>query len=304
MVGIPSRHKSLVLLAGVVILQLVLLAVQIKRDSQGRLIRVWTVGAVSPFERAGSYGFGWFRDIWRHYIALQYTSRENEQLRRDNDTLKLQIAQLQGKAAEADRLAALLNFRQAHTDVPMVGARVIGGSAGTASQTIELDRGERDGIRRNMGVITPDGVVGKVIEAFPHTSQVLLLTDKESGVGAMLADSRVQSPVGGSGEPLLSMKYVPNDYDVNVGDRVITSGMDRIFPRDLPIGTIAQIKAGNPFKQIRIKPAANLERLEEVLVLLSLHPLEMREEMNDMKAPPSSTNNPNPNPNPAPAARR
>jgi len=302
MVGIPSRHKSLVLLAGVVILQLVLLAVQIKRDSQGRLIRVWTVGAVSPFERAGSYGFGWFRDIWRHYIALQYTSRENEQLRRDNDTLKLQIAQLQGKAAEADRLAALLNFRQAHTDVPMVGARVIGGSAGTASQTIELDRGERDGIRRNMGVITPDGVVGKVIEAFPHTSQVLLLTDKESGVGAMLADSRVQSPVGGSGEPLLSMKYVPNDYDVNVGDRVITSGMDRIFPRDLPIGTIAQIKAGNPFKQIRIKPAANLERLEEVLVLLSLHPLEMREEMNDVKAPPSSTNNPNPNP--APAARR
>ena len=289
MVAIPSRHKSLVLLAGVILLQILLLAVQIKRDSQGRLIRVWTVGAVSPFERAGSYGFGWFRTTWRHYFALQNTTKENEELRRENDALKLQIAQLQGKAAEADRLAALLNFRQSHTDVPMLGARVIGGGAGTDSQTIELDRGERDGIRKDMGVITPDGVIGKVVETYRNTSQVLLLTDKESGVGAMLADSRIQSPVGGLGEPLLSMKYVPNDDDVKVGDRVITSGMDRIFPRDLPVGTIAEIKPGNPFKQIRIKPAANLERLEEVLVLLTLHPLEMRKEATPANAQPAAT---------------
>ena len=269
-------------------LQVLLLAVQIKRDSQGRLIRVWTVGAVSPFERAGSYGFGWFRDIWRHYFALRNTTKDNEQLRRENDELKLQIAQLQGKAAEADRLAELLNFRKSHTDVPMVGARVIGASAGSASLTIQLDRGERDGIRKNMGVITPDGVVGKVVETYPNTSQVLLLTDKESGVGAMLADSRIQSPVGGVGEPLLTMKYVPNDDDVNVGERVITSGMDRIFPRDLPVGTIAAIKPGNPFKEIRIKPAANLERLEEVLVLLTLHPLEMKKEAEPANAQPSA----------------
>jgi rod shape-determining protein MreC len=274
MAAIPSRHKSLVLLAGVVLLQVLLLALQIKRDSQGRLIRSWTVGAVSPFERAGSYGFGWFRDIWRNYFALRGARKDNEELRRENDSLKLQVAQLQGKAAEADRLAVLLNFRKSHTDVPMLAARVIGGSAGTASLTIELDRGERDGIRKNMGVITPDGVVGKVIEAYPHTAQVLLLTDKESGVGAMLADSRIQSPVGGVGEPLITMKYVPNDDTVNVGDRVITSGMDRIFPRDLPVGTITDIKPGNPFKQIRIKPAANLEKLEEVLVLLTLRPLD------------------------------
>ncbi len=288
MAGIPSRHKSLVLLAGVIVLQVLLLAVQIKRDSQGRLIRSWTVGAVSPFERAGSYGFGWFRDIWRHYFALRNTTKDNEELRRENDALKLQVSQLQGKAAEADRLALLLNFRQSHAAVPMVAARVIGGSAGIASQTIELDRGERDGIRKNMGVITPDGVVGKVVEAYPNTAQVLLLTDKESGVGAMLADSRIQSPVGGTGEPLLTMKYVPNDDDVSMGERVITSGMDRIFPRDLPVGTIAEIKAGNPFKQIRIKPAANLQRLEEVLVLLTLHPLQIRSESAPADAQPSA----------------
>ena len=286
MVAIPSRHKSLVLLAGIILLQVLLLAVQIKRDSEGRLIRVWTVGAVSPFERAGSYGFGWIRNSWRHYFALQNTTRESEQIRRENEALKLQITQLQGKAAEADRLAALLNFRQAHGDVPMLGARVIGTGAGTASLTIQLDRGERDGIRKNMGVITPDGVVGKVVEAYPNASQVLLLTDKESGVGAMLADSRIQSPVGGQGEPLLAMKYVPNDDTVNLGEHVITSGMDRIFPRDLPVGTVAEIKPGNPFKQIRIKPAANLERLEEVLVLLSLRPLEMKNEENTGEARP------------------
>ncbi len=288
MVAIPSRHKSLVLLAGVIVLQILMLAVQIKRDSEGRLIRVWTVGAVSPFERAGSSGFGWFRDTWRHYFALQNTTKENEQIRRENDALKLQISQLQGKAAEADRLAVLLNFRQSHGEVPMLGARVIGTGAGTASLTIQLDRGERDGIRKNMGVITPDGVVGKVIEAYPNAALVLLLTDKESGVGAMLADSRTQGPVGGQGEPLLVMKYVANDDTVNLGERVITSGMDRIFPRDLPVGTVADIKPGNPFKQIRIKPAANLERLEEVLVLLSLRPLETRSEENPASARPSA----------------
>jgi rod shape-determining protein MreC len=278
MVGIPSRHKSLFLLAGVIVLQVLLLAVQIRRDSQGRLIRVWTVGAVTPFERAGATGVGGIRGAWRHYFALQNTSRENERLRHENDTLKLQLNQLQSKAAEADRLGTLLSFRQAHQSISMVAARVIGTSADTASQTIYLDRGERDNIHRNMGVITPDGVVGKVIESFRNTSQVLLLTDKDSGVGAMLAEPRIQSPVSGVGEPLLSMKYVANDDTVNVGDRVVTSGMDRIFPRDLPVGTVTQVKPGNPFKQIRLRPAANLERLEEVIVLLSLQPLDLNKD--------------------------
>src|SRR6202163_5130147 len=120
MVGIHSRHKSLVLLTGVIVLQLLLLAVQIKRDSQGRLTRVWTVGAVTPFERAGASGGGSIRGAWDHYFALQNASRENERLHHENDTLKLQINQLQSRAAEADRLALLLNFRQAHPPIPML----------------------------------------------------------------------------------------------------------------------------------------------------------------------------------------
>jgi rod shape-determining protein MreC len=278
MVGVPSRHRSLVLLAGIIVLQVLLLAVQIRRDSQGRLIRVWTVGAISPFERAGSYGVGSVRGTWRHYFALQNTSRDNEDLRRENDQLKLQLNQLQSKAAEADRLAALLDFRQAHKNVPMVGARVIGASADSASQTILLDRGERDGIRKNMGVITADGVVGKVVESYANTAQVLLLTDRDSGVGAMLEKSRIQSPVGGTGEPLLTMKYVANDDTVTSGERVVTSGMDRIFPKDLPVGVVADVKPGNPFKLIRLRPSAKLEQLEEVIVLLTTRPFELKQE--------------------------
>jgi rod shape-determining protein MreC len=278
MVGIPSRHKSLFLLGGVVLLQVLLLAVQIRRDSQGRLIRVWTVGAVSPFERAGAHGISHIRDTWNHYFALQNTSRENEELKRENGALKLQITQLQSKASEADRLAALLKFRQTNVDVPMVAARVIGWSADSTQQAIYLDRGERDGIRRDMGVITPDGVVGKVIESYKDTAQVLLLTDKESGVGAMLASTRVQKPVGGNGEALLILKYISNEEDVNPGERLVTSGIDRIFPPDLPVGTIADVKPGNTFKLIRVRPAANLERLEEVFVLLTLKPLHIKQE--------------------------
>jgi rod shape-determining protein MreC len=288
MPGIPSRHKSIFLLAGVVLLQILLLALQIKRDSQGRLIRVWTVGAFSPFERAGNHGIGHLRETWRHYFALQNTSRENEQLRRENDELKMQVNQLQSKATEADRLALLLNFHKSHENVPMLGARVIATSAGTASATIMLDRGSKDHIKKNMGVITPEGVVGKVVEVYDNTSEVLLLTDKDSGVGAMLSNSRKQSPVGGAGEPLLVMKYVANDDVVNVGERVVTSGMDKIFPRDLPIGTITEIKPGNPFKSIRIRPSADLERLEEVIVLLTLQPLLLNKEAETETAKPAA----------------
>ena len=278
MVAIPSRHKSIALLTAVLIGQLLLLAVQIKRDSRGRLIRVWAVGAVSPFERSGAWGFGKIRGVWNHYFALQSTSRENEGLRIENDALKLAISQLQSKAADAERLSALLNFRESHPKVPMINARVIGASAGTASRMVEIDRGERDGVRRNLAVITPDGAVGKVIEVYRDTSQVLLLTDKDGGVGAMLVESRIQGPVGGTGEPLLTMKYVATDDKVSIGEKVVTSGMDKIFPRDIPVGTVHEVKPGNPFKQIWLQPAAKLQRLEEVIILLSQEPVEFAKE--------------------------
>jgi rod shape-determining protein MreC len=176
----------------------------------------------------------------------------------------------------------------------MIVARVIGSSADANSAVIYLDQGQREGIRKNMGVITPEGVVGKVIESFRDTSQVLLLTDRDSGVGAMIADSRIHGPVGGMGEPLLDMKYVGADDDVKIGDRVVTSGMDRIFPKDLPIGTISQVKAGTTFKQLRVRPSASLEKLEEVIILLTTDPLAMK---SDSTAPTSNATVPSSAPN-------
>jgi len=278
MVAIPSKHKSLTLLAGVLIAQLLMLAVQIKRDSHGRLIRVWAISAAYPFERTGAWGFGKIRGVWTHYFALHSTAQENEALRIENDALKLTIAQLQNRAAEADRLAAILNFKQTHEEVPLVAARVIAASAGTASRTVEIDRGERDGIKPNMAVITPDGAVGKVIEVFGSSAQVLLLTDKDGGAGAMLVDSRTQGVVGGTGEPMMQMKFVANEDNVGIGEKIVTSGMDKIFPKDIPIGTVLEAKAGNPFKQIRVQPAAKLDRLEAVMVLLGQAPVEFKTE--------------------------
>src|SRR5437899_1343585 len=290
MVGMPSRHRSLALLTGVLLAQVLMLALQVKRDSRGRLIRVWSMGAVSPFEKGGAWGFGKIRGVWDHYFALQGTTRQNEELRSENDELKLEISQLQSKAAEADRLGTLLNFRQSHQKVPMVMARVIGASAGTASHTVEIDRGERDGIRRNMAVITPDGAVGKIIESYRDTAQVLLLSDKEGGAGAMLVSSRIQSPVKGTGEPMLSMSYVAAEETVNAGEKIVTSGMDKIFPRDVPIGTVLDVKQGNPFKQIRVKPAARLDRLEEVIVLLTQEAVNFKNDAEEPGGQPAAGN--------------
>jgi rod shape-determining protein MreC len=268
MVAIPSRHKSAALLTAVLLAQVLLLAVQIKRDARGRLVRVWAISAATPFEKSGAWGFGRIAGVWHHYFALQNTSRENEALRVENDALKLTITELHSKASEADRLAALMDFREAHKSVPMVGARVIGASPVEASRTIEIDRGERDGIQRNMPVITPDGAVGKVIETYRDTAQILLLSDRESGAGAMLVQTRNQKPIAGTGEPMLTLKYVPADDVVNVGDKVVTNGMDKIFPPDIPVGTVIEVKPGNPFKTVRVRPAAKLDRLEDVIVLL------------------------------------
>jgi rod shape-determining protein MreC len=295
MAVLPSRHRSLILLAAVVAAQVLALAVQIKREHQGRLIRVWSVTLISPFERAGVWSIDAVRGAWNRYIGLRHTREENQRLHADLERLKLRNIELESKAAEAGRLEALAGFRQLHRDVPMVAARVIGSSADSASKTIYIDRGERDGVRRNMAVITADGVAGKIIEAYRNSAQALLITDRESGVGAMFADTRIQGPVGGTGEALL-MKYVNNDEKISAGESVVTSGQDRIFPPDWPIGTVIDAKPGNPFQIVRLRPAAHLDRLEEVFVLLTTRELETRKEPEKTAAAPKPVGRPSATP--------
>ena len=287
MIAIPSRHKSLTLLAGVIVLQVLLLAVQIKREREVRLIRVWAVELISPVQRGVSWAIHGVEHGWGGYIGLRRTRQDNEALRAELDRLKVRNAELEGRALEADRLAVLLNFRNAHSETPMLAAHVIGASPDSGSLVVNIDRGSRDGIRRDMGVITPDGVVGKILAVYPDISQVLLLGDKESGVGAMLADTRTQGPVKGTGESQLSLDYIGNDEKVSVGEAVLTSGQDRIFPKDLPVGTVVDATPDrkSPFMRIRVKPAAHLDRLEEVLVLLTRQELELKKETGANTAP-------------------
>lgn len=277
MVGIFSRHRSLALLAGVVLAQVLLLAFQIKRDRDVRLIRYWAVELTTPMQRGGTWSFSKIGNVWSGYIGLHNARKENEQLRSEVDQLELRNRELETEAGEAQRLQVLLNFHDAHTEAPMVAAQVIGASADPASHTLFINRGERDHVRRNMGVITPDGVAGKIVEVFPSTAQVLLINDKDSGVGALFADTRTHGVVKGSADPDPRMDYVVNDEKVSPGETILTSGEDRIFPKGLLIGTVVSASPASPFQVIRVKAAARLDRLEDVLVLLSQQELTPKE---------------------------
>jgi rod shape-determining protein MreC len=306
MFEIATRRRPYILLAVSLVFQILLLAIQVKRPDGARLIRVWAVELLTPAERAGSWALDSVSGAWTGYIGLFRANRENQRLRAQVGELALQNSGLESRAAEAQRLAALLEFRDAHSDAPLLAARVIGGDAG-AGRAIYLDRGERDGVQPNMGVITPQGVVGKVLEVYSATSQVLLLTDKNGGAGALLANSRAQGAAKGSGGPLLELDYVSNEQDVAVGERVLTSGMDRIFPKDLPLGIVADARPGNPFKQIQLRPAARLDRLEEVLILLARRQWEWEQQPAGAADANAGTRGPAPNlrgGTPAPTASR
>jgi rod shape-determining protein MreC len=278
----------------VVIGQVLLLAAQIKRERQVRLIRVWAVELISPLQRIGSWTIHGAQHGWGGYIGLRRAQQENDSMRAELDRLKIRNAELESRALEADRLEALLNFRTAHGEVPMIAASVIGASPDSGSQVMYLNKGSRDGIRRDMGVITPDGVVGKILAVYPDTSQVLRLDDKDSGVGALLADTRTQGPVKGTGAPLLSLDYISNDEKVAEGERVVTSGQDRIFPKDLPVGTVLDFVSDpkTPFMRIRVRPAAHLDRLEEVLVLETRQDLNLKKEADADGATPAPSSSP------------
>lgn len=259
----------LAVLAAVVLAQVLLLAFQIKRDNRVTLIRYWAAELLTPPERAATWTFSKMGGVWNGYIGLRDAHKENARLRDQVDRLELRNRDLETQSAEAQRLAILLNFREVHPEASMLAAQVIGASSDPASHTLFINRGERDRVRRNMGVITPDGVVGKIVEIFPSAAQVLLINDRESGVGALFADTRTHGVVKGSGDPEPHMEYVVNDEKVHRGEEILTSGEDRIFAKGLLIGTVESANPGNPFQIIRVQPAARLDRLEDVLILMA-----------------------------------
>lgn len=266
-------RRPIFLLAIVVMAQVMLLAYQIKGEHDVRLLRYWAVALITPIERVGTSSTSKVGGVWSGYVGLHGARSENNQMRAELDQLRIRNRELESQAAEAKRLEAILNFRDAHPEAQLLAAEVIGSSSDPTSHTLFINRGERDRLRVNLGVITSEGIVGKIVEVLPNTSQVLLVNDKDSGVGAMFAATRTHGVVKGSGDPEPHMDYVVNDEKVTAGDAIVTSGEDHIFPKDLPIGVVREAKPGSPFQIIRVQPTARLDRLEDVIVLLTQQPL-------------------------------
>jgi rod shape-determining protein MreC len=269
MENLISRYRNFNVLAAVLVIQVVGLAVQVKRSSEessSRLIRVWAVSAVTPFEKAivrVQTGVG---GVWHNYFYLRGLRQENRHLQQEIQQLQLEQVRLKQDAQQARRLQALLGFKEQYI-AQTVAAQVIGSSGSELSRIVYLDKGADAGIKRDMPVITADGVVGKVLSVWDSTAQVLLLSDQTSGVGAILEQSRLQGVLKGKASGELVLDKVMSDEEVKSGDKVLTSGGDQIFPKGLVIGTVAKVSKGPEFLQISVKPVAALNHLEEVLVI-------------------------------------
>jgi rod shape-determining protein MreC len=275
MENVLKRHVNLVVLVVVLLAQIIGLAYQITVRRSGnedsvRLIRVWTVGVIAPFEKAVVHTGDFVADTWHNYFYLRGVRLENERLLDENTRLRLEQVRLANDAGQAQRLKALLHFKEEYVG-ETVAAQVIGGSGSELSRVIYIDKGSRDGLKPDMAVINPTGVVGKVIRVFPTTAQVLEINDQTSGIGAILETSRLQGILKGTPAGDAQLNYVMADESVKAGERVLTSGGDHIFPKGLPIGIVTHAAPGDGlFLSIRVRPAANLNRLEDVLVITKI----------------------------------
>jgi rod shape-determining protein MreC len=271
-----ERYKNIMVLSAVLLAQFLGLAIQVRTpaakgsDGKGvRLLRYWVVAMMSPPEKVMSHTGHGVRGFWGNYIDLHHTREENEQLRAQLDQLRLEQAALLEDAKQGQRLQELLGFRQKYI-YSTVPAQVIGTGGSDQARILTIDKGSKDGLKRDQPVITPDGIVGKLVEVFPHTSQVLEINDQTSGAGVLLEKTRMRGVLRGNayGQPQI-INVLP-DERVKPGEKVITSGGDQIFPRGLAVGTVEKVVSDpdrEPYVDIVLKPAANLQHLDEVLVV-------------------------------------
>lgn len=262
-----ERHRHLSLLVGALLAQLFFLAYQIKTESDVRLLRVWAVAVITPVEKLVRGAVGAAGSLSEDYLALYGARQESHRLRAELEQAQLRMHELETRAAEADELAALLDFKQSYSSGPLMAARVIGVSPGAATRTVLIDRGREAGLEVNMVVLTPTGLVGKVVTVFPGAAQVLLITDQKSGVGVQVGDTQLQGIVKGTGGSVCRLEYISNEEPVAVGAEVFTSGQDQLFPKGLPVGRVVSAGRGEFFQEITVQPAASLTRLEHVLVV-------------------------------------
>jgi rod shape-determining protein MreC len=261
-----SRYRNLTVLLLLLLGQLILLAYQVKSNQDVRLIRLWAVTAVTPVARGLEAGRSGASGFFSDYLLIHDYRKENQNLKDLVTKLKLENQFLTSELGTADRAKALELF-MARIPSKTIGSRIIGTGTGANSRAVYVDRGTVGGIAKGMAVITPDGIVGKVIAAYPTASLVMLVTESGFACGVISQKNRVRGTLRGQGSSLCIIDYVRNDEKVEPGEQFFTSGDDRIFPKGLPVGSVRAVRQGKLLKEILLAPAALDRGLEEVLIV-------------------------------------
>jgi rod shape-determining protein MreC len=266
-----SKKPTWIVLAIALAIQTGLISVQARRHINTGFVRVWILDSLAPLEKLVDRStYGVFH-VWESYFALIGVHNENEKLKQQVGELQMQFQQNREDILELQRLRALLSLPVSNIGKTVV-ARVIGRDP-ARSQTVTIDKGAVHGLKRDAAVITPAGVVGRVIQTSNFFSIVQLIIDSQSAVGVMLESTRRQGVVRGTGGRDLDLDYIDDDNDLKQGDVFLTSGLDRIYPKGLPLGVITSIGPRRGLlKTVQIRPNANLGSLEEVTCVIQQAP--------------------------------
>jgi rod shape-determining protein MreC len=207
--------------------------------------------------------------VWRLYSEIGQLRTENLRLREEVERLSEEVTRLREQAQATQRLERLLGFRR-QLSGRAIGARVIGREISQWFSVVLIDRGAGAGVSRNAPVVSADGLVGRVIAVTPTTAQVMLITDARSAVGVVLQQSREAGVVDGAGGRVLRLKYVSRAREIALGELAVTSGLGGVFPRGLPVGVVTSVirEQAAAYQEARIRPAVDLDHLEEVLVVI------------------------------------
>lgn len=263
------RQRAGYLFLAVTLGHILLISAQISSKRGVPVLEEVTFGIFAEVQRAASAGVNGIRHIWTGYVALRQVRRENEELKRQLAATQVEVQEQRALADRSRGLERLLELRD-RTTLQTVAAEIIGAGATPDFRTLTIDKGINDGLRPDMAVISPTGVVGRVVVPSARAAKVQLLIDRNAAAGALIERSRAQGVVLGAGDGGLLMEYVPEVADVAVGDVVVTSGIDGIFPKGFVIGRIEAVeKSGGAYRRIVVKPAADFSALEEVLVVVT-----------------------------------
>lgn len=262
-----NRYRNLTVLLLTILAQLVLLAYQVKSNQEVRLIRVWAVTAVTPLARVIETGRSSLAHFFSDYFILLDVREENKRMKAELDRVHMDNQYLRSELSTADRARSLAIFQQ-HSPSKTIAAHIIGNGTGTGAKDVLVDRGSTSGVQKGMAVITPDGIVGKVISVYPTACFVLLITDPTFAAGVVSQKGRVHGTLKGQGHSTVIVDYVQNEEKVEQGEWFYTSGDDRIFPKGLPAGEATVVRPGRISKEIYVTPSGFQNGLEEVLIVV------------------------------------